>query len=298
MPRSPSDATRFTATGPYVANKPTANGSPTSFSSNPISAPAPNPSSTAQTSQGTRLKIGASAPANETPQQKIARLRKAAALARQGTETSFDRTVRIGRVWADRAHRFTAIGLIGLTVISGVVAVAGITDMLMHNRRRRNEWLAEQQMKASRDLAFAKRALAEGTATEDQILLINRERAAEEAAEAKKNRPSLLKRATGLLSGGLSEVEQKGGKLGAVVASQAEDASSRIQDAAQTVGAEAKGIAQQVQEAVGSNRWQAGVPSGAVGGALDQHAQAAADAATRTARSWTSWVSRGSDSSR
>jgi len=89
MPRSASDATRFTATGPYAAAK-----TPAASSSIPI---------------------GKAAPRNETPQQKIARLRAAAAQARAGQETGFDKTVRVGRRWADRAHRVTAWSLIGLT---------------------------------------------------------------------------------------------------------------------------------------------------------------------------------------
>jgi predicted TIM-barrel fold metal-dependent hydrolase len=171
MARSPSDATRFTATGPYASSSP-------SFS--------PNPPTSAQT--GSQINFGSPAPQNETPQQKIARLRAAAALARSGgKESTYDSVVRVGRIWADRMHRFTAMGLIGLTVVSGMVAVAGITDMLLHNRRRRNEWMAEQRAKSARDLIEAVEARERGEATEDQLLLINRERAAREAEEAKKN---------------------------------------------------------------------------------------------------------------
>jgi hypothetical protein len=90
MPRSASDATRFTATGPYAAAK-----SQFTPSNIPIGRTA--------------------APAGETPQQKIARLRAAAAQARLGQESQFDKVVRVGRVWADRAHRATALSLIGLT---------------------------------------------------------------------------------------------------------------------------------------------------------------------------------------
>lgn len=34
---------------------------------------------------------------------------------KQGQESSFDRVVTRGRVWADRAHRFTTVSLIGFT---------------------------------------------------------------------------------------------------------------------------------------------------------------------------------------
>jgi len=90
MVRSAVDATRFTSTGPYASSKPTL---PSQFS----------------------LPIGSKPPANETPAQKIARLRAAAAQARLAQENKFDKVVRIGRVWADRAHRITAWSLIGLS---------------------------------------------------------------------------------------------------------------------------------------------------------------------------------------
>ena len=196
MARSPSDATRFTATGPYAS-------SGSSFTSNP------------STSPGSQINFGASAPQNETPQQKIARLRAAAAAAKQGHESQFDMFVRVGRRWADRAHRFTAIGLIGLTVISGMVAAAGITDMLLHNRRRRNEWLDEKRAETQVQVKEALAAQEEGRATDDQMLLINRERAAIEAAEAKRNRPGIFKRAKNAIFSGLSNEEQKGGRIGA-----------------------------------------------------------------------------------
>ena len=93
------------------------------------------------------------------------------------------------------------------------MATAGITDMLLHNRRKRNDWLAEQQAKSARDLADAKRAEMAGTITEDQMLLINRERAAVEAAEKKKNRPGVFKRVSEWLFSDLSKEEQKGGRL-------------------------------------------------------------------------------------
>ena len=79
--------------------------------------------------------------------------------------------------------------------------------MLLHNRRRRSEWLAEQKAKTAHDLAIAKQALAAGAVTEDQMLLINRERAAEEAAEAKRNRPGIFKRATGWLFSDVAKEE-------------------------------------------------------------------------------------------
>ncbi|KFY54075.1 hypothetical protein V496_07327, partial [Pseudogymnoascus sp. VKM F-4515 (FW-2607)] len=98
MARSPTDATRFTSTTPH-ATKPFY---PASANPGPSTLPAHDSSA-------------AAAPAGETPQQKVRRLREAANRAREGRMTGFDRLVVRGRVWADRAHRVTAIGLIGIT---------------------------------------------------------------------------------------------------------------------------------------------------------------------------------------
>lgn len=89
MARSASDATRFTATTPTATSKPA--------------------------SSSTIQNLGRGAIPGETPQQKIARLRSAAAAARAGKESQFDKVVRVGRRVADGAHKFTAYSLIGLT---------------------------------------------------------------------------------------------------------------------------------------------------------------------------------------
>ena len=72
--------------------------------------------------------------------------------------------------------------------------------------------MLEQTVKEARELAEARVAQGEGTATEDQILLINRRRIQEEAEEAKKNRPGIFKRTTNWMFSGLSSEEKKGGR--------------------------------------------------------------------------------------
>ncbi|EME41760.1 hypothetical protein DOTSEDRAFT_177096 [Dothistroma septosporum NZE10] len=263
MARSPNDATRFTSTGPSVFAK-NHQGTPSFNSAAPVASPS-------------QINFG-SAPSNETPQQKIARLRAAAAASKRGQETSFDKSVRVGRIWADRAHRVTAISLIGLTIVSGAVAAAGITDMMLHNRKRRKEWLAEKQAESARDLMNAQTALKEGRATEDQMLLINRERVAYETEMERKNRPGLFKRATNYLYGGLSEEEKKGGRLG----SAAETADKAVGSAVEEVK---QASATLVEE--GRTIGELATPTG---GPLDKEAQAAVNTASNAAKSWTSWL--------
>jgi hypothetical protein len=187
-------------------------------------------------------------------------------------------------------HRFTAMGLIGLTVVSGMVAVAGITDMLLHNRRRRNEWMAEQRAKSARDLIEAVEARERGEATEDQLLLINRERAAREAEEAKKNRPGIFKRTTGWLFGGLSAEEHKGGRLGA----EARGASVTSAVKEELLGEkEDRGVLEAVQEKVEAKRRTGERVEEVIrpmGGPLDRQAQFATNAISDASKSWTSWI--------
>lgn len=54
-------------------------------------------------------------PPGETPQEKVRRLREAAARAREAQISPVDKFLVKGRVWADTAHRVTVMGLIGIT---------------------------------------------------------------------------------------------------------------------------------------------------------------------------------------
>lgn len=95
MPKSAIDATRFTSTTPHATTK-----------------PPPASSATAQSLPPRQPQHG---PPGETPLQKVARLREAAARARAAKLSRFDRMIIVGRAWADRAHHVTAMSLIGLT---------------------------------------------------------------------------------------------------------------------------------------------------------------------------------------
>ncbi|KAI5248310.1 hypothetical protein E4T43_01489 [Aureobasidium subglaciale] len=269
MARSASDATRFTATTPYASAKPQGQFTPTP------------------------VQMGHGAPSGETPQQKIARLRAAASRARTGKESTFDAIVRVGRRWADRAHRLTAYSLIGLTVISGVTASFAIGDMLMHNRRKRNEWLADQHAKHQVKVNEARVAFNQGLADEDQILLLNQERTKVEAAELQKNRPGMISR---IFSSAPKE-EQQGGNLGAAARAAASDAATEIKETATAVKEQVKdlGIVKAVEDKVEEHKWQKPQTVGAeavVGGPLDREAAASVLAVKEKSKSWTNWLLR------
>lgn len=129
MSRSAVDATRFTATSPHAYSKPTAPRSATSNTISPPSATRSQPSTSHPTpgapTPGTVAPNGA-----ETPKQKVARLRAAHEAAKQRQISRWDTIVVRGRVWADRAHRFTAMGLIGCT---GRMSLDVLSELLYRN---------------------------------------------------------------------------------------------------------------------------------------------------------------------
>ncbi|MCJ1302256.1 hypothetical protein MMC08_005059, partial [Hypocenomyce scalaris] len=117
MSRSAADATRFTATSPHAYSKPTASRSAPSNTSSPSSAPRTQPTRSGPLAGRKGSPRIGSIPldGSETPQEKVARLRAAHEAAKQAQISSWDTVVVRGRVWADRAHRFAAVGLISLT---------------------------------------------------------------------------------------------------------------------------------------------------------------------------------------
>ncbi|KAF2813861.1 uncharacterized protein BDZ99DRAFT_409985 [Mytilinidion resinicola] len=251
MARSAMDATRFTATGPYAHSK-------------------PNTAST--------LQFAGPPPPNETPQQKVIRLREGARKAKLARISKFDRVVATGRVVADAAHRTTAYGLIFLTGAAGLVTVFSLGDMIVYNRRKKREFFAEQQAKHAKELGMARIAAAEGSADENQILLLNRERAAEEAEVAKQNRKGFFKSTLQYLYG--NPEQQK----------EAE------QNAAKTPSELVEGLREEVHEKTGNLGIMKAVeesrkeqPS-SKGGPLDELADNAASSTAASTKGWTSWI--------
>ncbi|KAG9248697.1 cytochrome oxidase c assembly-domain-containing protein [Calycina marina] len=149
MSRSAVDATRFTSTTPHASAK-----SPLSFRHNPHSSSQPpnKPGS-----------IG------ETPLEKVKRLRAAANAAREAQVTTADKIIIRGRVWADRLHRITALGLIGLTVVAGGVTIYALGDMMIYNRSKRAQYFAQKESLEDTAIAEARAAIQSGTADQRQL---------------------------------------------------------------------------------------------------------------------------------
>lgn len=190
MPRSATDATRFTSTTPHASAKfiPSA-------STRPLKPMPPK-------------KAG---PPGETPQEKVKRLRAAANAARDAQISTFDKVILRGRVWADRAHRFTALSLIGITFIAGGVTVYALGDMMIYNRKKKAEFFAEQAAKHKAAIHDAKLAVEKGIATEAQIEFIQREQV-EDARTAKlkeeKAKKGVFKKVKDFLFTGLKKAEE------------------------------------------------------------------------------------------
>lgn len=76
--------------------------------------------------------------------------------------------------------------MINPTVIAGGVTAFALGDMIIYNRRKRRLFYEEQRLLLGQRLAEAREAQAKGLLNEDQLLLLNRERAADEAEAARK----------------------------------------------------------------------------------------------------------------
>lgn len=179
------------------------------------------------------------------------------------------------------------------TVVCGVTASFAIGDMLMHNRKKRNEWLADQQAKHRVKIDEARVALNQGTADEDQILLLNQERTKVEAAELQKKQPGMISR---IFSSAPKE-EPQGGNLGAAARAAASDAASEIKETATVAKEKVKdlGIVKAVEDKVEEHKWQKPQTVGSeavVGGPLDREAAASVLAVQEKSKSWTNWLLR------
>ncbi|TAQ90583.1 hypothetical protein B7494_g1112 [Chlorociboria aeruginascens] len=188
MARSAKDATRFTPTTPHATAK-RSSSLPTRFPG----------------------------PPGETPQEKIRRLRAAADKARDAQFTTFDKIVIRGRVWADRAHRFTALFLIGSTFVAGGITVYAMVDMSIYNRRKKAEFFREQKARHAYAIESAREKIAAGIATEEDINFIQLEDEHEimlrQKEEEKKNKKGIFGGAKSWLLSGLKK-EEEGEDLG------------------------------------------------------------------------------------
>ncbi len=169
----------------------------------------------------------------------------------------------------------------GTTGIAGLITMYAMGDMMIYNRRKRNEWYIDQEQRRAKALVLAREAAAQGTANENQILLLNQERAAEEAEEERRGKRGIFKRVKQMFYAGLSIEEHSfrtipGGGEGT------EETQAQVESGPPSDNA-GSSIVAAVEDIKGK-------VSGPTVGPLDRLAADVAQAGTTGSRSWSSWA--------
>jgi hypothetical protein len=195
--------------------------------------------------------------------------------------------------------------------------------MVVYNRRKRNEWYVVQQELHKRDLLAARQAMSQGTADEDQILLINQERLREEVEAEKVQKKGMFTKAKENLFGTEKKEEKRGGTMGITgitgreqteelgvvkavqekVAEGKEKARSNLTAAYGNQGGSSPDdkqmqvllLEQQKNKQLimaGGTTGQSSNPKTVAGGPLDQLGEKTAESASKATKSWTDWALR------
>lgn len=126
----------------------------------------------------------------ETIEERVRRLRAAHLAARKHETSRFDRVVNVSRRYFDAAHKFTVLGLIGFSGLALFVTLYATADMMVYNRKRRNEFFALQKQLRADSLEAARLAYMTGTASDEQVALV--EEAEAKARQSGMSLPPLL----------------------------------------------------------------------------------------------------------
>ena len=170
------------------------------------------------------------------------------------------------------------------------MTVFSLGDMVVYNRRKRKAWFAEQKELAERSLQEAKQAAAAGSATTDQILLINREVAAQEAGKEKKESSAWTKTKGIFSTEGLKKEETEGKAEGQVESAGPLSAESSARAPASPTSSSIAGssVLQAVEQKrrTGERELEG---KGITGGPLDQLAKQGPSSSSSEKKNWTSW---------
>ena len=160
-----------------------------------------------------------------------------------------------------------------------------LSDMIVYNRRRRNEYYKLQVEHRQAVLEAAKAAEANGTATTIQLQLLQSEKERLEQEKEKKSRGWFTKIREELI-GGLQKEDVKGGTMGIVL----NDSRTPTESQGNI------GVVRSVEEVMDSAKDAMGRDTSSisvVGGPLDQHATKAAQDVEKATKSWWNWVRGG-----
>lgn len=170
--------------------------------------------------------------------------------------------------------------------LAGLLAMASLGDMVLYNRKKKAIWLAEKQEEHRQALEIAREAAARGTADEDQILLLNQERAAEDSQKTRAEKKSIFTRAKEYFYSGLSKEEKQDGNT-AVVNAAGDGTRGMIPEESRSQPGEGLGILKAVEET--KREAQTMLPQ-VRGGPLDRLGEEAATAVSNNTKSWTSRI--------
>ncbi|OKL61629.1 hypothetical protein UA08_03867 [Talaromyces atroroseus] len=271
MSRSAADATRFTATGPYVSSKvpyqlPTSV-KPAQSGSNQQS---PKPGSSSSSSA-------------ETPRQKVERLRAQARAAKLAqSTTAFDRIIERGRRVANGAHKVMIYTLITASGVCGALTLYSVVSLTMWNRRQRELWLDKQLQ----DLQAAREAYVKGTATTEQLEILRNEKIGEIEKRKKQeaDEQRLWNRTKRFLFDGLKKEDTASETLAAATGATSDITNSNNNNNNQ---AASFGILEAVNAKKAESTQQ---PQTTQPGSLDVLASNVETTAKQSAKSWSSWI--------
>ena len=157
-------------------------------------------------------------------------------------------------------------------------------DLVLYNRRKRKEWAVIERENRASALAAAQEAVANRTASEAQVAIVEHEREKAEEAERKKNR-----KWRDFWFAGMSKEETPGGRMGASAGKLRETPEGRIPPAVVEQEQEQE-VPMSVGRAVEDLREEKRVAQARRGGQLDQMAANAAQASRDGAGGWMSWT--------
>lgn len=95
--------------------------------------------------------------------------------------------------------------LTSTTGIAFALTVVGAGQLVYNSRRRKAEWLVQQKLREVKELGIALEAEAAGTATEEQILRINQDRARRDAEAERVGQRGMLDSVRQGITGSITE---------------------------------------------------------------------------------------------
>lgn len=182
------------------------------------------------------------------------------------------------------------------TVVCTGVAMWSLTDMMVYNRRKKKEFLREQELNYARALTRARAAEQAGTLTADLALVLNKERAVQqyEAAKAEREKRGAMRNALDWVTGGGRLEEKPGGAFGFASDEIKRIAEGRDRPDIPVVPGHRRATTAETEQQVmvkEAAAARAGVlPIASGPGSLDSMAKRASDDAVRASRGWMNWI--------